>query len=304
MAIIQVNLYNLLSVPWCCLLGGRKGIRPVKKQSGGGLAWLSVWSEVQTCIWPSWCQCHSLSLAPVKSRLVLPSWYRLTGVVPDKGPLNGCVCVCVYRSTCISQHLRLRTGGFCWCKVLLPAWSCWQQPVHSDWEDVGVLNSVVHTVSVAKIFFVHWDDNTVTVRRRPCEQNLWPVCFDGERSQCNTCWGSCKKCRHKKHKSYFHFIAYKVQLVLHDQQRGADSWLVAVTPEATNSATKMHISCSLWKCSHVVWNLINHVDDRLDSYAIIGKYGITQPLRLIRDSWRSFTFTQMPATTAKPRTWR
>jgi len=38
--------------------------------------------------------CHSLSLAPVKSRLVLPSWYWLTRVVPDKGPLNGCVCVC------------------------------------------------------------------------------------------------------------------------------------------------------------------------------------------------------------------
>jgi len=29
-----------------------------------------VWSEVQTCIWPSWCHCHSLSLASVKSRLV------------------------------------------------------------------------------------------------------------------------------------------------------------------------------------------------------------------------------------------
>ena len=39
------------------------------------LAWLSVWSEVQTCIWPSWCHCHSLSLASVKSRLVLPFWY-------------------------------------------------------------------------------------------------------------------------------------------------------------------------------------------------------------------------------------
>jgi len=24
-----------------------------KKMSGGVLAWLSVWSEVQTCIWPS-----------------------------------------------------------------------------------------------------------------------------------------------------------------------------------------------------------------------------------------------------------
>jgi len=32
-------------------------------------------------------------LASVKSRLVLPFWYRLTRVVPDKGPLNGCVCV-------------------------------------------------------------------------------------------------------------------------------------------------------------------------------------------------------------------
>ena len=55
------------------------------------LAWLSVWSEVQTCMWPSWCHCHSLSLAPVKSRLVLPFWYWLTRVVPEKGPLNVCV---------------------------------------------------------------------------------------------------------------------------------------------------------------------------------------------------------------------
>jgi len=57
------------------------------------MAWLSVWSEVQTCIWPSWCHCHSLSLASVKFRLVLPFWYRLTRVVPEKGPLNRCVCV-------------------------------------------------------------------------------------------------------------------------------------------------------------------------------------------------------------------
>ena len=45
---------------------------------GGVLAWCFVCSEVQTCIWPSWCHCHSLSLASVKSRLVLPFWYRLT----------------------------------------------------------------------------------------------------------------------------------------------------------------------------------------------------------------------------------
>ena len=37
---------------------------------------------VQTCMWPSRWHCHSLSLASVKSRLVLPFWYRLAWVKP------------------------------------------------------------------------------------------------------------------------------------------------------------------------------------------------------------------------------
>ena len=73
------------------LAGWQEGHSACKKLSGGVLAWLSVWSAVQTCIWSSWCHCHSLSLAPVKSRLVLPFWYWLTRVVLDKGPLNGYV---------------------------------------------------------------------------------------------------------------------------------------------------------------------------------------------------------------------
>ena len=75
------------------LVGRQEGHTACKKLSGGVLAWLSVWSEVQTCIWPSRFHCHSLSLASVKSSLVLPFLYRLTWVVPDRGPLNGCVCV-------------------------------------------------------------------------------------------------------------------------------------------------------------------------------------------------------------------
>ena len=78
------------------LVGRQEGHPACKKLSSGVLAWLSVWSEMQTCIWPSWCHCHSLSLASVKSRLVLPFWFRPTQVVPEKGPLNGCVCVYVY----------------------------------------------------------------------------------------------------------------------------------------------------------------------------------------------------------------
>ena len=50
------------------LVGRQEGNTACKKLSGGVLVWLSVWSEVQTCIWPS-----SLSLASVKSRLVFLS---------------------------------------------------------------------------------------------------------------------------------------------------------------------------------------------------------------------------------------
>jgi len=86
--------------------------KKLKKLSGGVLAWLSVWSEVQTCIWLSCYHCHSLSLASVKSRLVLLFWYRLTQVVPDKGSLNGCVCVCIYANTQHSVVTHAEQYGF------------------------------------------------------------------------------------------------------------------------------------------------------------------------------------------------
>ena len=92
----------MFALLWCqafsaltLLVGRQEGHSACKKLSGEVLAWLSVWNKVQTCIWLSWCHCHSLSLASVKSRLVLPFWYRPTRVVQEKGPLNGCVCVCV-----------------------------------------------------------------------------------------------------------------------------------------------------------------------------------------------------------------
>ena len=86
-------LTYLLAFSALTLLAGRQEGHPAcKKLSSEVLAGLSVWCEVQTCIRPCWCHCHSLSLASVKSRLVLPFWYWLTRVVPDRGPLNGCVC--------------------------------------------------------------------------------------------------------------------------------------------------------------------------------------------------------------------
>jgi len=45
----QTNAFSALTL----LVGWQEGHPACKKLSGGVLAWLSVWSEVQTCIWPS-----------------------------------------------------------------------------------------------------------------------------------------------------------------------------------------------------------------------------------------------------------
>jgi len=104
---VEDLLYNFsLAFSALTLLVVRQEGHPACKKNwvvGAGV--LSVWSKVQTCIWPSWCHCHSLSLASVKSRLALPFWYRLTWVVPEKGPLNVCVCVAVQLVPAVVQQL-------------------------------------------------------------------------------------------------------------------------------------------------------------------------------------------------------
>ena len=110
------------------LVGQQEGHPVCKKLSGGVLVWLSAWSEVQTCIWPSWCHCHLLSFASVKSRLVLPFGYRPTRVVPDKGPLNGCMCVCVFD---IFMHRMVGARGIMFCAVCPSVYVCTPKQRHS-----------------------------------------------------------------------------------------------------------------------------------------------------------------------------
>jgi len=82
-------------VLWHCWLGDRKGIRSVKMGDGGGGHWL-----VQLEWRPSgWSVCLPLLIFP---KLLLhhevQKFYSGTGsprVVLEKGPWNGCVCVCV-----------------------------------------------------------------------------------------------------------------------------------------------------------------------------------------------------------------
>ena len=47
--VLTVYAFSALTL----LVGRQEGHPACKKLSGGVLAWLSVWSKVQTCIWPS-----------------------------------------------------------------------------------------------------------------------------------------------------------------------------------------------------------------------------------------------------------
>jgi len=42
-----------------------------------------------------------------KIQIGLPFWYQLTRVVLEKGPLNGCVCVCVYGGQTVLKKWRM-----------------------------------------------------------------------------------------------------------------------------------------------------------------------------------------------------
>jgi len=68
-------------------LGDRKGIRPVKSEWWG--AGMVTGARCRLAYGPA---DATATHCRIKSRLLLPFWYRFTWVVPDKKPFkNGCV---------------------------------------------------------------------------------------------------------------------------------------------------------------------------------------------------------------------
>ena len=85
------NNFSHIAVLWHCWLCDRMSFRLVKDWV---MRCLCGWSVVQMiCILSSWCHRHPSSLASVKYRIVTTFWYRLTQVVLEKWPLNGCSVV-------------------------------------------------------------------------------------------------------------------------------------------------------------------------------------------------------------------
>ena len=98
-----INLYLLLlllllslSVLWCCWLGDRKGIRPVKNRVVG--CWRGYLSGARCRLAYGPADATVTRFSKIQIGFT-PFWYRLTRVVPEKRPLNGCVCVCTTTTT-------------------------------------------------------------------------------------------------------------------------------------------------------------------------------------------------------------
>ena len=92
------NAFSALTL----LVGRQKGHPACKKLSSGVLAWLSAWSEVVLHMARLMPLC-SVSLASVKSRLVLPFWYWPTS--PGQRAIKR-VCVCIILQSYVSATVR------------------------------------------------------------------------------------------------------------------------------------------------------------------------------------------------------
>jgi len=60
----------------------------------------------------------------------------------------------LHMSSCVRQHSQLRTGGFYWSQILLPACHCWWEVVHSYYRKFtrALLSSVTYTISFSTPF--------------------------------------------------------------------------------------------------------------------------------------------------------
>jgi len=93
-----LNVCTVLDFPsvlWCCWFGDRKGIWPVKNWVVR--CWHGYFSgaRCRLAYGPVDANAtHWLLLQQNQDWFYLPFWYHFIRVVPGKGPLNGCVCMC------------------------------------------------------------------------------------------------------------------------------------------------------------------------------------------------------------------
>ena len=95
--LLLVDWLLMPSVLWHCWLGGRKGIWPVKNWVVGCWHGYLSGARCRLAYGPVDAAATHCLLLQYNPYWFLPFWYQLTWVVPDKGPLNVCVCVWLFR---------------------------------------------------------------------------------------------------------------------------------------------------------------------------------------------------------------
>ena len=91
--LLNLVVITVPSVLWRCWLSGRKGIRPVKNWVVGCWRGCLSGARCRLAYGPADAIATHCLLLHKNPDWFLPFWYRLTRVVPEKGPLNGCVCI-------------------------------------------------------------------------------------------------------------------------------------------------------------------------------------------------------------------
>jgi len=101
----SVKVANLLYWTFSALMllvGRQEDHSACNKLNGGVRAWLSVWDEVQICIWPNWCHCHSyFSKIQIGFIFLVQAHPGNSRKSPEGRKMDVCVCVCVRVRVCV-----------------------------------------------------------------------------------------------------------------------------------------------------------------------------------------------------------
>jgi len=126
-------------------------------------------------------------------RLVLPFWYRLTRVVPDRGPLNRCVCVCVSGrlslqrtivDSWLTEELSEEKSNILIAVFTITQWNvqgCWDRNTFKPWSVTQMMlwqnsarTGLYHPQTTTYVFqnFLHYFRQLKDVKLEPFTQML------------------------------------------------------------------------------------------------------------------------------------
>ena len=126
---------------WCntSIVHGSNVTAATKRHWAFTAVTLSLWhwrhAAVEDC-WTQWQVTHYNFVKPIcrlQTRPLISAFLVNDQLAQTWRTTTTVVLWPLYKSTCIIRHLQLRTGGFCWCKVLLPVSPCcrhWLDKVH------------------------------------------------------------------------------------------------------------------------------------------------------------------------------